>query len=131
MPHITLEYSSNLKVTKENFPFFFSNLHQALVDHLGVNILNCKSRAVRLKNYYIADGDKDHAFAHLEIKILEGHNRVGVDLAGEMAMKLLRNFFEMVTDGLVFQPSVEIVEIPKTNYFKISAEEIIGTKRPL
>lgn len=44
MPHLTLEYSSNIKVDSD-FATLFQALHNALVETCGVSIEHCKSRA--------------------------------------------------------------------------------------
>lgn len=124
MPHITLEVSDNLPFAEDRLPEFFAGLHQMLVSRLGVDLLNCKSRLVRYKNFYVADGKLEHAFAHLEIKILEGRTAAEIEKVGNAALELLLSAFEQSRGGFLFQPSIEIVSISSTNYFKLSAEEI-------
>jgi 5-carboxymethyl-2-hydroxymuconate isomerase len=126
MPHITLEISDNLSFADDRLPEFFGELHQMLTSRLGVNLLNCKSRLIRHKSFYIADGKSKHAFAHLEIKILEGRSAAEIGKVGNAALELLISAFEQSRQRFIFQPSVEIVNIGATNFFKLSAEEIVG-----
>lgn len=125
MPQITLEYSSNLK-GEMDFSSLFRNLHATIFATLGISMLNCKSRAVERNKFYIADGNPGHAFAHLEIKILAGRSPEELTPLGKAALELLQYFYGDTAVGLNFQPSVEIIEIPKRNYFKLSMEEIMG-----
>jgi 5-carboxymethyl-2-hydroxymuconate isomerase len=104
MPHITLEYSSNIKITK-NFGEFFNEVHQLLVHYLHVDTLNCKSRVICHDKFYIADGNIKHAFAHLQIKVLDRHPMKGKQDMGNQSFKLLKEFFFGQVDGLCFQPS--------------------------
>ncbi|NCA84454.1 MAG: hypothetical protein EOM83_02655 [Clostridia bacterium] len=126
MPHITLELSDNLPMSDDHFPKFFAELHQMLVSDLGISLLNCKSRLVRHKNYYVANGNAAHAFAHLEIKILKGRSAAEIGKMGNAALELLSTAFKTSHKGLIFQPSVEIIGIDPANYFKLSADTIMG-----
>jgi 5-carboxymethyl-2-hydroxymuconate isomerase len=126
MPHITLELSDNLPLSDVHFPKFFAELHQVLVSNLGVALLNCKSRLVRHKNFYVADGNNAHAFAHLEIKILEGRSTAEIIGMGNIVLELLIRTFETSHKELIFQPSVEVIGIEPANYFKLTAEKIMG-----
>ncbi len=123
MPHIKLEYTNNIIVEKD-FKQLFSEIHQIINLTLGINPLNMKSRAVVLENYFIADGNADHAFAHLQIKILDRHKAENLTKLGEAASKILADFFEAKTNGLVFQASVEISEMKGNLYFKWHGEKI-------
>lgn len=129
MPQVILEYSNNLKV-KKKYLAFFSKLHGILTEKLDVDLLNCKSRAVRRKTNFVADGDPLHAFAHLTLRIFEGHNPVAKSEAGEAALKLMMDFYRKSSKNLIFQPTVEFVEIKKENYFKLSVDDIFGSNKP-
>jgi 5-carboxymethyl-2-hydroxymuconate isomerase len=124
MPHITLEISDNLAFVDDRLPEFFGELHKTLVSRLGVDLLNCKSRLVRHKSFYVADGKPEHAFAHLEIKIMEGRSTAEIGEVGNAAMEILQKSFEPYRRNFLFQPSVEIINIGSSNYFKLSAEDI-------
>ena len=124
MPHITLEYSSNIRITKD-FGELFGPIHQLLEHSLKVNPLNCKSRIICHDHFFIADGNENHAFAHLQIKVLDKHPEEGKIAVGFGAFELLRDFFNDDVDGLCFQPSVEIHEMKGDFYYKLGLEEIL------
>ena len=124
MPHITLEYSSNIRITKD-FGALFGQIHQLLECSLKVNPLNCKSRIICHESYFIVDGNENHAFAHLQIKVLDKHPLEGKKELGSGAFELLRDFFKDEVDGLCFQPSVEIHEMKGDLYYKLGVEEIL------
>jgi 5-carboxymethyl-2-hydroxymuconate isomerase len=69
MPHLTLEYSSNLEF--ETQPLL-ARLHSELVATGAVSLKAIKSRAVRRTEYRIADGNPDYAFVAVSLLILEG-----------------------------------------------------------
>lgn len=123
MPHITLEYTNNLKVRKD-FNQLFPKIHKLIAESLSVDPLNCKSRANHLDNYYIADGNPKQAFAHLQIKILDRHEPEKVKKLGEAIFDALTEFFIGQTNDLIFQPSVEINELKGELYFKLPSDQI-------
>jgi len=128
MPHFILEYSSNLKV-KKTYLALFSKLHTLAEEKLGIDPLNCKSRAIRRKIFHVSDGDPANAFAHLTIRLFEGHNPDAKQEVGATALSLLQDFYKKSAKKLIFQPTVEIVEIKKEHYFKLSADEILLNKK--
>jgi 5-carboxymethyl-2-hydroxymuconate isomerase len=128
MPHITLEYSSNITITKD-FSLLFGQIHQLLERSLKVNPLNCKSRVISHDNYFIADGDEKHSFAHLQIKVLDKHPNDGKHAVGSGAFSLLREFFKDEAERLCFQPSVEIHEMKGDLYYKLGLEEILNVEK--
>ena len=117
MPHLTLEYTENLE-ENVNFKSMFSKLHNILVDVGGINIGNCKSRAVTRKNYYIGKGQKNAAFVHLAVSFLEGRS---IELKGEIGrqiLKVLKDYYSLAIKNYDLQISVEITDIPRPLYFK-------------
>jgi len=125
MPHITLEYSSNIPITKD-FGKLFGQIHQLLERSLKVNPLNCKSRVICHDNFFVAKGDLKHAFAHLQIKVLDRHPFEGKQEVGAGAFELLKEFYMDQVDGLIFQPSVEIHEMKGDLYYKLGVGEILN-----
>ena len=117
MPHLKLEYSDNIRGWID-FNILFNRLHNILAETGGININNCKSRAFPLKTYFIADGNSDQGFIHLEVKFLEGRSTGLKKIIGE---KLLHDIKEMYKDSPLnhkIQITVEILDIIKVNYFK-------------
>jgi 5-carboxymethyl-2-hydroxymuconate isomerase len=69
MPHLTLEYTANLDFDVQPL---LARLHEELVATGAVNLKGIKSRAIRLTDYRIADGDPAYAFVHVGLLIREG-----------------------------------------------------------
>ena len=69
MPHLTLEYTSNLGFEVQPL---LARLHSELVATGAINLKGIKSRAVRHSEYRIADGNPDYAFVHVNLLIREG-----------------------------------------------------------
>jgi 5-carboxymethyl-2-hydroxymuconate isomerase len=117
MPHLTLEYTGNLEqeiILDDLFP----RLHGALVDVAAIPIGNCKSRAYRLDNYYIADGGPQHAFVHLAIRFMEGRSVEVKRMIGRGCLEVLEELCHSPA-GLALQITVEIQDIERTTYFKL------------
>ena len=72
MPNLILEYSDNVEFDS---CAFFKALHNSLVETGAVNMKGLKSRAIKLTNYYIADGNPEYKMVHLDIVLREGRSR--------------------------------------------------------
>ena len=118
MPHLTLEYTSNVR-QHVNLGELFSALHGVLAQVGGVSIENCKSRAVKHHDFYIGSGGSNKAFVHLGMTMLEGRPLALKQKVGENILRLLKDTYaaSMVEHDL--QITVEIRDIQRTTYFKV------------
>jgi len=117
MPQITLEYTGN--ITQELIAQdLFSPIHKVLGDVAGIPINNCKSRAIQRDDFYIANGETKNAFAHLEIRFIEGRSPEVKRAIGEQCLEQLESYFAESTSSLDLQITVEILDIHKQSYFK-------------
>ena len=117
MPHLTLEYTDNI-TQSINFKQVFSDLHRIMEETGGININNCKSRAVKLENYFIAGGEEDKAFVHLEIRFLEGRTTELKQVIGGKILEKLKEHYSKSIEDLDIQITVEIKDILRDLYFK-------------
>lgn len=69
MPQLTLEYTSNLEFDTQEL---LGKLHTALVSTGAIQMKGIKSRAIRITEYRIADGNPEYAFVHVNLSIREG-----------------------------------------------------------
>lgn len=116
MPHIVLEYTDDIPVTPD-FNSLFADLHQVLVNEAGINIRNCKSRAIKLDNYFIGDEQSKNSFIHLAVRTFSGRSDDIKMKIGEKLRQVLVDYFAQSTGDDV-QITVEIEEIDKRFYFK-------------
>ncbi|MFC1724750.1 5-carboxymethyl-2-hydroxymuconate Delta-isomerase [candidate division KSB1 bacterium] len=117
MPHLTLEYTNNITQTVD-FNNLFTDLHGILEETGGININNCKSRAVQLDKFFIAKGESNKAFVHLDVSFLEGRP---VELKQEIGSKILeklKKHYKQSIAELDIQITVEIKDIRRDVYFK-------------
>ncbi len=81
MAHFVLEYSDNLEQSEQGIQGLFQALHEAAVQTGLFPLKGIRSRAYCCSRYRIADGNPEHGFAHLEVKVGAGrtlHDRQAV-----------------------------------------------------
>lgn len=117
MPHLILEYTNNIPQAIDTHKLF-APLHQIIAETAGIRIENCKSRAIPLDDYYIAEGKPGQAFVHLNIRFLEGRSAALKQSLGQQSLEALRAHFGDAPDGLDLQLTVEIGDIQRQSYFK-------------
>lgn len=117
MPHIRLEYSSNIE-QNINFKSLFSELHLLIHQISGANIENCKSRVIKLDNYFIGNGMQKNAFVFVEILLLEGRSNEAKKTLGEAILETLNKNYTVALTQLDLKITVKITEMPRELYFK-------------
>jgi len=117
MPQITLEYSDNCLHDGE-FAGLFRDIHRVLQQTGGIRLENCKSRALEREKYFIADGDPAHAYAHLEIRFIEGRSDDIRKSVGQQCLELLKKFFKKSIEDREIQLTVEVADIRRQDYTK-------------
>ena len=68
MPHIIVEYSSNLEdclVVDQ----LLRSIHEAALTHPTIPLVGLRTRAERRENYLIADGDSRHMFIAVLVRL--------------------------------------------------------------
>jgi len=74
MAHFVLEFSDNLKQSDSDIQQLFDALHRAAEATGLFPIKGIRSRAYQCEHYRMADGNPDHGFAHLEVKLGAGRS---------------------------------------------------------
>ena len=96
MAHFVLEYSDNLDQNDASIQALLSALHEA-ADATGLFPLKgLRSRAYCCSQYRMADGNPEHGFAHLEVKL-------GVGRSMEDRQSAADSFFKVFTDHFAEQ----------------------------
>lgn len=108
MPHLTLEYTANLEFDVQ---LLLARLHEKLVATGAVNLKGIKSRAIRITDYRIADGDPRYAFVHVGLLIREGRPLEVQQDAARRVMDVLKNTFGSRFDNSYLSLSVDIKEM--------------------
>jgi len=117
MPHLTLEYSKNLRSVAPSTPLFAA-LHGVLESVAGISMDNCKSRWREVSDFHVGAGGEDKAFVHLSMRYLEGRPPATQHAVGEAVLRVLKEHFRDAPDDLDLQITVEIEDIRHDTYFK-------------
>lgn len=73
MAHITIEYSANL-ADHHDIQALVDAVHEAATAHGLAPLAGLRTRAVARTHYRIADGDLDHAFVALAVRVGPGRD---------------------------------------------------------
>ena len=109
MPQVEIEYSANL-ADSFDARAFAGRVHEALVEHAGADLLNCKTRLSALGDYLVGDGAPERAMVHADLRILPGRS-------DEQKQALAEGVLEALTEaakgaaGLDVQLTVEVREL--------------------
>lgn len=117
MPQITLEHSTHFD--KADFRSLALEIHALCGEHVGASLDSCKTRIIRAENLVIADGAPEQAMAHCDLRILSGRTpeqKLALGQAVQQAMVAALTQYEGPR-----QISVEIVDLDKPNYHKVTA----------
>jgi 5-carboxymethyl-2-hydroxymuconate isomerase len=114
MPHLHLEYSSNLpdRVASRDLMRAF---HAVLADH-GVSVGNCKSRAEERRVFLVGDGSPEESFVHLDVRLLEGRTPETKRSIGDALLAILVDAYQQARPNP--QITVEVRDIERAGYFK-------------
>lgn len=89
MPHMTVEYTENIK-GDINANTLLKKLNESLLSHEGVfTPQGIRSRAIGLNDYVVGYGDHDNAFVHVNLKIAPGRTE-------EVKKKVFDDLFETI-----------------------------------
>jgi 5-carboxymethyl-2-hydroxymuconate isomerase len=121
MPHIILEHSHNL-VHPPAHRQVLAELHEALAAQ-GLERADLKSRAVVQEEVYLADGEQDRAFVHLQLALLSGRDQSVRQRLGKACMQVLEAHYGRAAVGRRCQLSVEVREMERSTYVKQAVPE--------
>ncbi|WP_111859670.1 5-carboxymethyl-2-hydroxymuconate Delta-isomerase [Acinetobacter sp. CFCC 10889] len=119
MPQMVVEYSDN--ITELNHQDLMLNLNHALFDTgLIDHPFNIKTRIRANQDFLIGFGDNQQAYIHVRLGIMTGRTLEQRQLISEQLLTCLKNFDKYQASGLEIQLCVEIAEMPKEVYGKVS-----------
>lgn len=116
MPHMYVEYSSNLQGLNEGG--LMEALNTAVCGHPTVaDEADVKTRIAKLDHYRIGLNSAGRAFTHVELRLMAGRTpEVKKELSERIATVLKAQI--PAQSGLDVQLSVDIVDMDKPSYFK-------------
>lgn len=117
MPQIMLEHSTHFD--NADFRALALDIHHLCEVHTGATLESCKTRIVRAEDLVIADGSPAQAMVHCDLRILTGRTQEQKTALGQAVQQAMVAALTQY-DG-PRQISVEIGELDKPNYHKVTA----------
>lgn len=116
MPHVVVDYSSNL----ENFEpkQLLLEINNALVETDYCQAIDIKSRAHKDDVFVIGLETEQQAYVHVKVYLLSGRNQQQKTDIGEKVFAALLADPKLNQQKIVVQSCVELIEMPKQDYFK-------------
>lgn len=117
MPHIIVEYTSNIK-EEANIPSLLQTIHRVLLARRDSSYRRIRSRAIELHDYLVADGAEDDAFVHITLKIGSGRSeQVKRNTCGAL-FDAVKAHFAPLFDQRYLALSLELAEFSEGGTYK-------------
>ena len=107
MPHFTIEYSANLD-TRVDMAEIVEIVRNAAVETGIFPLGGIRVRAVRCEHYAIADGNPQHGFLAMVLRLGEGRDLAARQKAGEHIFRALSVHLDPVFAGSKFALSFDM-----------------------
>ena len=129
MPHVTIEYSSNL-AQWTSMPDLVRALHNAVLDTGVFELSAIRTRAEPRDLYCVADEHPDNAFVHVTLRMGQGRDEPTRRRVGEALMTTLSGTLAPVMADKPMALSVDIQEIESMMFRKNGLHDKFGGKGP-
>ncbi len=122
MPHLTIEYSANLRAAGD-IPGLLPKLAQALREQRADGKPVYPAGGVRVRAYAagefcVADGAPDAAFVHATLKIGKGRSRETVRATGDALFAIIKEHFSSLSERHGLALSLYLDEVDETGSWK-------------
>ncbi len=117
MPHFTIEYSANLD-GRVDMAEVVEVVRKAAVEAGIFPLGGIRVRAIRCEHYAIADGNPNHAFLDMVLRLGEGRDLATRKKAGEHVFKALSTHLDPVFAKMKFALSFDMQINDKDTSFK-------------
>jgi len=117
MAHFILEYSDNLGQDDSSIQALFTALYDAAVETGLFPAKGVRFRAYPCGQYRMADGNPEHGFVHLEVKLGVGRTLEERKSASESFFEVLTSHFQHLIDSRGMAVSFEMKELEAITKF--------------
>ncbi|WP_414474773.1 hypothetical protein [Microvirga sp. M2] len=129
MPHIWVEYSTNLE-DGVDIPGLLKTTQNALIgDGTVFPFAGARTRGVPVANYLIVDGHPDNAFVHVLLRIATGRSDEAKKAAASRVFEAVKDFLATTSASRPLGISVQMEEADETLNFKVSNYRDYLTRR--
>ncbi|MDR0252982.1 MAG: 5-carboxymethyl-2-hydroxymuconate Delta-isomerase [Brucellaceae bacterium] len=120
MPHIWVEYSTNLEDSID-VPEMLKTVQDAFIaDGEIFPFAGARTRGVPVQNYLVVDGHPDNAFVHVLLKIAAGRSEEDKKAGASRVFEKLKDLLAPVSAARPLGISVQMDEADETVNFKSS-----------
>ena len=118
MPHIVIEYTANL-ASVARLPILLKTVNEVLIAQDGVFPTGgIRSRAIRLDDYRMADGEADDAFVHVTLKIGSGRSEAVKKQTCDALFEAIKAHFAELYATRYLALSMELSEFSESGSYK-------------
>ncbi|MBS4210262.1 5-carboxymethyl-2-hydroxymuconate Delta-isomerase [Bacillus sp. FJAT-50079] len=118
MPHIIVEYTSNIKSEAE-IHRLLKKINLSLFSHGNLfPIGGIRTRAIELHDYVIADGSEDDAFVHITLKIGAGRTEEEKKHVCDRLFEVVKEHFRPLFKKRFIALSLELYEFSEAGTYK-------------
>lgn len=118
MPHLIFEYTDNITAAAD-IPCLLKKANETLIAQGDVfPIGGIRSRAVKLTDYRMADGEADYAFVHATLKIGAGRGAAVKKKTGDELFAMIKEHFAELHARRYLALSMEITEFDEGGTWK-------------
>jgi len=118
MPHIVIEYTANL-ASVARLPVLLKTVNEVLIAQGGVFPTGgIRSRAIRLDDYRMADGEADDAFVHVTLKIGAGRSEAVKKQTCDALFEAIKTHFAELYAQRYLALSMELLEFSESGSYK-------------
>jgi 5-carboxymethyl-2-hydroxymuconate isomerase len=118
MPHFIVEYTDNIK-NEADIPLLLEKINKILISKSPLfPVGGIRSRAIELKDYYIADGEEDYAFVHATLKIGAGRSEDDKKATCEELFSAMKEHFADLYNNRFLALSMELFEFSEAGTYK-------------
>ena len=118
MPHIVIEYTANL-ASVARLPILLKTVNEVLIAQDDVFPTGgIRSRAIRLDDYRMADGEADDAFVHVTLKIGSGRSEAVKKQTCDALFEAIKAHFAELYATRYLALSMELSEFSESGSYK-------------
>ncbi|ASS98283.1 MULTISPECIES: 5-carboxymethyl-2-hydroxymuconate Delta-isomerase [Geobacillus] len=118
MPHFIVEYTANLG-EEADIRGLLEKVHRVLIKRRdSFPVGGIRSRAIRLDEYYVADGAEDDAFVHATLKIGAGRPEQVKKEVGAELFAVMKDHFAPLFAKRYLALSLELYEFSEAGTYK-------------
>lgn len=119
MPHVIVEYASNLE-NHLSLRSLLASIHGAVLTCGFFKPGAVRTRAAPRELYLVADGDPDNCFIHVEVRMGQGRSPQVRKQVADTIMDVLREHTREAFDAFGLGLSVEICEIDEATVVRVN-----------